>query len=151
MSDKKVSIKNKRASFEYHLVDKYVAGIQLLGTEIKSLRDSKASIVEGHCAFEGDELFVLNITIHEYSHGTYNNHDPKRKRKLLLNRRELNKIKKELEQKGFTIVPLRLFINDSGLAKLEIAVAQGKKLYDKREDLKLKDTKRQMDRLGKVR
>ncbi len=144
-----VVIKNKRARFEYHLMDTYVAGIQLGGTEIKSIRASKASILEAFCVIENDEVFIRNMHIAEYSNASFYQHKPKADRKLLLNRREITKLKKGLETKGFTIVPLRLFINEKGLAKLEIALAQGKKLFDKRQSLKEKDDKRAMDRVKK--
>ena len=143
-----VKIKNKKASFEYFLLDKYIAGLVLTGTEIKSLRAGKASINEAYCTFEGDELFVRNMHIAEYKYGTYNNHEPKRDRKLLLTRRELNKLQSKLNEKGLTLIPTFLFINDRGLAKIEIALAKGKKLYDKRETLKQKDTKRDLERSG---
>ncbi len=143
-----VKIKNKKASFEYFLLDKYIAGLVLTGTEIKSLRGGKASINEAYCTFEADELFVRNMHIAEYKYGTYNNHDPKRDRKLLLTRRELNKLQSKLNEKGLTLIPTFLFINDRGLAKMEIALAKGKKLYDKRETLKQKDTNRDMERSG---
>ncbi|MFW6352014.1 MAG: SsrA-binding protein SmpB [Bacteroidota bacterium] len=143
-----VKIKNKKASFEYFLLDKYIAGLVLTGTEIKSLRGGKASINEAYCTFEGDELFVRNMHIAEYKYGTYNNHEPKRDRKLLLTRRELNKLQSKLNEKGLTLIPTFLFINNRGLAKIEIALAKGKKLYDKRETLKQKDTKRDMERSG---
>lgn len=146
-----VNIKNKKASFEYHLVDKYVAGIQLTGTEIKSVRASKASIGEAYCTFIDGELFIKNMHITEYSHGGYVNHDPTRIRKLLLSRKELDKLERKIKVKGFTIVPTRLFIGKSGYAKLEIALAEGKKLHDKRESLKEKDDKRSMDRMMKNR
>lgn len=147
--NKIINIKNKRASFEYEFLDKYVAGIQLTGTEIKSIRESKLNLSDGYCVFINNELWVKNIHISEYKEGSYNNHIPKRDRKLLLNRTELRKIQNETKDKGITIIPTRLFINDKGLAKLEIAVAKGKKLYDKREDIKEKDAKRQMERVGK--
>ena len=148
MSDN-INIKNRKASFEYHLIDKFVAGLQLLGTEIKSIRESKASIAEGYCSFIGRELFVINMHIAEYSHGGFVNHEPKRRRKLLLSRQELDKLHKKIKMKGFTIVPTRLFIGKNGYAKLEIALAEGKKLYDKRESLKQADDKRSMDRTMK--
>ncbi|PCJ82767.1 MAG: SsrA-binding protein [Flavobacteriales bacterium] len=141
-----INIRNKRASYEYQLLDKYVAGIQLTGTEIKSIRNSKASITEAYCLFIKSELWVRNMHIEEYSHGTHYNHEPKRERKLLLNRSELKKLHRNIKQKGLTIVPLRLFINEKGFAKLEISMVQGKKLYDKRENIKQKDAKREMDR-----
>lgn len=144
-----VNIRNKKAKFEYAIVETYVCGIALKGTEIKSIRQSKASIMEGYCGFDGDELYVRNIHITEYEKASFVNHEPTRPRKLLLNRSELDKIHKQVKVKGVTIVPLRLFINDKGLAKLEIGVATGKKLVDKREDLKAKDAKRDMDRAMK--
>lgn len=142
----KINIKNKRASFEYAFIDKYVAGIELTGTEIKSIRNSKASIVEAYGVVVNGEVFIRNMYIQEYENGTHYNHQPKRDRKLLLNRTEINKIEKKVKTKGLTLVPIRLFINEKGKAKLEIAVAQGKKIHDKREDLKAKDAKREMDR-----
>ncbi|HOT88583.1 MAG TPA: SsrA-binding protein SmpB [Bacteroidales bacterium] len=141
-----VKIKNKKASFEYFLLEKFIAGIQLTGTEIKSIRDSKASISEAYCLFISEELFIRNMHISEYTYGTYNNHDPKRDRKLLLSKRELRKLKTNLDQQGTTIVPTFLFINEKGLAKIEIALAKGKKLYDKRETIKGRDIQREMDR-----
>jgi SsrA-binding protein len=146
--DQKVKIKNKKAAFEFFLVEKYIAGIELSGTEIKSIRTGKVSLAESYCTFRGDELFVVNMHIAEYQYGTYNNHDPKRDRKLLLNRRELKKLAIKTKERGFTIIPTFLFINDRGLAKLEIAVAKGKKLYDKRETIKIKDNQRDMERSG---
>jgi len=142
----KVQIKNRRASFEYFIIEELTAGIVLTGTEIKSVRDGKASINEAYCVFKDNELFVINMHITEYSYGTYLNHLPKRERKLLLNRRELKKWLGKVKEKGFTIVPTMLHINDKGLAKLNIALARGKHSYDKRETLKEKDIKREMDR-----
>jgi SsrA-binding protein len=144
--ESKIKIKNKKASFEYHLVERFVAGIQLQGTEIKSIRTGQVSLVESYCTFKGNELFVVNLHIAEYKFGTYNNHEPKRDRKLLLNAKELKKISTKVKERGFTIIPTVLFINDRGLAKLEIALARGKKLYDKRESIKTKDTRRDMER-----
>lgn len=145
-----VNIKNKKAKFEYEILDKYTAGIVLSGTEIKSIRDSKASIAESFCEFnEQGELFVINMTIQEYVYGNYYNHAPKAERKLLLNKRELKKLEKEVRNVGLTIVPLRLFINEKGYAKLEIALAKGKKLYDKRDTIKDRDNKRNLDRIKK--
>lgn len=141
-----VEIKNKKANFQYFLGDEFIAGIQLTGTEIKSIRNNKASIVEAYCRFQKDELMVFNMYIAEYENGGYTNHEPRRPRKLLLNRSELNKLKKEMKNVGQTIVPILLFISDSGYAKLKIAVAKGKKMHDKRDDLKQKDLKRQIDR-----
>jgi SsrA-binding protein len=147
---KKVNIKNKRARFEYELLDEYTAGIVLTGTEIKSLRNSKASIAESFCEFnESGELFTVNMNIDEYTFGSRFNHRPKAQRKLLLNKKELKKLYKEVKNSGLTIVPLRLFINDKGFAKLRIALAKGKKLYDKRETIKDRDNKRTLDRVKK--
>lgn len=142
----KINIKNKRASFEYTFIDKYTAGIELTGTEIKSIRNAKASIVEAYGVVVNGEVFIRNMYIQEYENGTHYNHQPKRDRKLLLNKSEIKKIERKVKTKGLTLVPIRLFINEKGLAKLEIAVAQGKKIHDKREDLKAKDAKREMDR-----
>jgi len=145
-----VNIKNKRARFEYELMDKYTAGIVLSGTEIKSIRLSKASIAESFCEFnEQGELFIINMQIDEYSHGSHYNHKPKAERKLLLNKQELKKLQKEVNTSGNTIIPLNLFLNDRGLAKLNIALAKGKKLYDKRETIKDRDNKRELDRIKK--
>lgn len=144
-----IKIKNKRASWEYHLIDKIVAGIVLTGTEIKSIRNGKASLADSYCYFEGHELFVRGMHIAEYSYGSYNNHLAKRDRKLLLNARELRKLHIKVKEKSMTIVPITLFINEKGLAKLEIALARGKHHYDKRDSLKEKDSKRDIDRLLK--
>jgi len=149
MTTDKINIKNKKAVFEYHLLDKYTAGIQLTGTEIKSIRANKANLADSYCAFFRDELWVNEMYIAQYAQGSYNNHEPKRGRKLLLNRQELKKLSVKVKQGGLTIVPIRLFINERGLAKLEIALAKGKKLYDKREDLKRKDAKRDIERAVK--
>ncbi|MEX2597585.1 MAG: SsrA-binding protein SmpB [Salibacteraceae bacterium] len=145
-----IYIKNRKAKFEYELLEDLVAGIMLQGTEIKSIREGQASINEAFCQFKGDELFVINMNITEYKYGTYANHEPKRERKLLLNRTELKKWQKKVNEKGLTIVPTALFINKEGLAKLKIALAQGKKIFDKRDTLKTKDTQRQLDRLKKA-
>jgi SsrA-binding protein len=142
----KVNIKNRKASFEYQFIDKYVAGIMLLGTEIKSIRNNQANISDAHCVFIKDELFVRNLHIAEYSNGGHNNHEPKRERKLLLNRQELGKMIGKVKEKGMSVIPIRLFINDKGKAKLEIALAKGKKIYDKRESIKEKDQKRDIAR-----
>ena len=148
---KKINILNKKARFLYEVLDKYTAGIVLTGTEIKSIRESKASIAESFCEFnEQGELFVINMTIEEYAYGTYYNHRPKAERKLLLNKKELKKLKKEVQNTGLTIIPLKLFINDKGYAKLNIALAKGKKLYDKRETIKDRDNKRNLDRIKKI-
>ncbi|WP_299224266.1 SsrA-binding protein SmpB [uncultured Psychroserpens sp.] len=146
-----VNIKNKKAKFEYEILDTYTAGIVLTGTEIKSIRDSRASIAESFCEFnDKGELFVINMTIQEYIYGNYYNHKPKAERKLLLNKKELKKLEKEVNIKGNAIVPLRLFINEKGLAKLEIALGKGKKLFDKRETIKDRDNKRNLDRIKKI-
>jgi len=142
----KLQIKNKKAGFEYFLIERLIAGMVLTGTEIKSLRAGKASINEAYCSFTGNELYVRNMHIAEYEYGTYNNHDPRRDRKLLLTARELRKLRSRLEEKGFTLVPVLLFINEKGFAKLEIALAKGKKLYDKRETTKKRDVEREMER-----
>ena len=142
----KINIKNRKASFEYQFIDKYVAGIMLLGTEIKSIRNNQANISDAYCVFMEEELFVKNLHIAEYSHGGKSNHEPKRARKLLLNRQELNKMIGKVKEKGMSIIPIRLFINDQGKAKLEIALAKGKKIYDKRESIKEKDLKRDIAR-----
>ncbi len=141
-----IRIKNRKAFHEFFILEKFVAGIQLTGTEIKSIRTGKVSLAEGYCAFKGKELFVVNMHIAEYKFGTHYNHEPKRDRKLLLTKRELKKLANKTREKGLTIVPIVLFINEKGLAKLEIALAKGKKLYDKRESLKTKDSKRDLDR-----
>ena len=147
---KKIDIKNKKARYQYEILDTYIAGIVLGGTEIKSIRQGKASIAESFCEFnEAGELFVINMNIEEYSHASHFNHRPKAARKLLLNKKELKKLHKEVKASGFTVVPLNLFINDRGFAKLRIALARGKKLYDKREALKERDTKRDLARIKK--
>ena len=144
-----IIIKNKRAAFDFELLSTFTAGIVLLGTEIKSIRLGKASLVDTYCIFSNDELWVKNMNISEYFYGTYNNHLPRRDRKLLLNRKELDKIRRQTKETGFTIVPIQLYLDEKGLAKLQIAVAKGKKSYDKRESLKVKEDKRQMDRVMK--
>ncbi|MCB9173381.1 MAG: SsrA-binding protein SmpB [Flavobacteriales bacterium] len=149
MVSNQVNIKNKRASFEYEFLETFTAGIQLTGTEIKSIRAGKASIIEGYCFLKDGELFIKNMYIAEYDKGTYNNHDPKRDRKLLLNRSELDKLSKKKKDVGLTIIPLKVFISKNGFAKMDIALAKGKKLHDKREDLKGKDAQREMDRAMK--
>lgn len=141
-----IRIKNKKAYYQYSLEDKYLAGIQLTGTEIKSIRTGKVSLAESYCNFIESELFVINMHIAEYEMGTHYNHQPKRDRKLLLTKRELKKLLIKVKEKGYTIIPTVLFINEKGLAKLEIALARGKKFYDKREDIKNKDIKRELDR-----
>ena len=145
-----INIKNKKARFEYELLDQYTAGIVLSGTEIKSIRLGKASISESFCEFnDREELFIINMQIDEYSHGSHYNHKPKAERKLLLNKRELRKLYKEVKSSGLTIVPLNLFLNEKGLAKLKISLAKGKKLYDKRETMKDRDNKRDLARIKK--
>jgi len=145
-TENSINIKNKKASFEYSFIDKYVAGIQLTGTEIKSVREAKSNINDAFCVFLNDELFIRNMHIAPYFNGTYNNVGEKRDRKLLLNKRELDKLQGKLKDKGLTIIPLRLFISEKGYAKLEIALAKGKKLYDKRDDIKKKDIERETSR-----
>jgi len=144
--EKSIHIKNKKAGFEYYLLERFTAGIMLTGTEIKSIRDGKANLTDSYCAILNNELYVKNLHISEYTFGNLNNHEPKRDRKLLVNKRELRKIISKSKDMGITIIPTLLFINDKGLAKLEIAIAKGKKLYDKRETLKGKDVQREMDR-----
>jgi SsrA-binding protein len=146
MANKEVNIKNKRAKFEFHLLETFTAGLQLRGTEIKSIRNNKASIIEAFCLFERGEMWIRNMSITEYENGSFYNHKPKSDRKLLLNKKEIDKIEKFLKVKGNTVVPLKLFLSEKGWAKINIALAQGKKLHDKRNDLKEKDDKREMDR-----
>ncbi len=147
---KTVNILNKKAKFQYDILDKYTAGIVLTGTEIKSIRSGKASIAESFCEFnDREELFVINMTVEEYAFGNYYNHKPKAERKLLLNRKELKKLKKEMDVKGNAIIPLRLYINEKGFAKLILGLGKGKKLYDKRETIKDRDNKRDLDRIKK--
>ncbi|MFN8714650.1 MAG: SsrA-binding protein SmpB [Bacteroidota bacterium] len=141
-----IDIRNRQASFEYAFLDKYIAGLVLTGTEIKSLRLGKANITDGFCVFENDELILRNVQINEYDKGTYNNHPPKRDRKLLLKRSELRKLLNKLKDQGLTIVPLRMYISDKGWAKIEIALAKGKKTFDKREDIKKRDIQRETAR-----
>ena len=139
-------IKNKKAGFEYLFLDTYSAGMMLSGTEVKSIREGKASLTDAYCIFIDGDLFVKNMHISEYKQGSYSNHEPKRMRKLLLNKVELRKIQSKLKVKGTTIIPVQLFFNERGFAKLEIAIARGKKTFDKRESLKEKDLRRQMQR-----
>lgn len=146
MGERNPQIKNKRASFEYHFLDEFKAGMVLTGTEIKSIRQGKANITDAYCTFDGDDLVVRNMYIAEYEKGGYANHEPKRDRKLLLQKKELRKLASKLKDQGLTIVPIELFFNEKGFAKLHIALAKGKKLYDKRSDLKEKDTKRELER-----
>lgn len=146
---KKVQIKNRKARFEYEILDKYTAGIVLQGTEIKAIREGKASIAESFCEFSNKELFVINMTIQEYSHATHFNHAPKSERKLLLNKNELKKLEKAVKNTGLTIIPLLLFTNEKGFAKLKIALCRGKKQFDKRETMKDRDNKRDLGRIRK--
>ena len=146
-----VKILNKKAKFEFILQDSYVSGIVLTGSEIKSIRNSKASIRESFCKFTDNELFIINMNIEKYDFTNDDGYNPKRPRKLLLNRLELKKLRKSVDQKGVSIIPLKLFINEKGLAKLEIYTATGKKLYDKRSTLKEKDNKRNLDRINKTK
>lgn len=142
-----VNIKNRRASFDYIVTESYTAGIVLTGTEIKSIRQSRASLVDTYCIFIGDELWVKNMHVAEYFYGSYNNHSARRDRKLLLERKELRRLQQAVKNPGFTIVPMRLFVNEKGLAKLVIALARGKHEYDKRQSIKERDDKREMDRI----
>ncbi len=146
MSVKQLNIKNKRARFEYHLLDEYSAGIQLTGTEIKSIRNGKASILEAYCVFVHGEVFIRNMHISEYENGSFYNHRPRADRKLLLNKSEIKKIERFLMIKGNTLIPLKMFLSEKGWVKVEIACAQGKKLHDKRNDMKDKDAKMELDR-----
>lgn len=140
-----IRIKNKKAEYQFFLIDRYTAGIVLTGTEIKSIRAGKASVGESFCVFINGELFIKNMYVAEYTHGTAFNHVPRRDRKLLLNKKELRKLQGKIKEKGLTIIPVVLFIDENGRAKIEIALAKGKKLYDKRESLKEKDLKRQIE------
>ena len=144
-----IEIKNRRASFEYFLISTYTAGLVLTGTEIKSIREGKVNLSDAFCTFHDNELYVSQLYIAEYILGTHYNHEPKRDRKLLLNKNELRKLLAKTKEKGFTIIPVMLYINPKGLAKLEIALAKGKKFFDKRETLKQKDSKREIDRIQK--
>lgn len=144
-----INIKNRKAKFNYEFLEKYTAGIKLAGTEIKAIREGKANIAESFCEFQDHELYVINMHVEEYSHATHFNHNPKSERKLLLQRRELRKLEKQVQNSGLTIIPIRLFINERGLAKLQIALAKGKKLYDKRETIKDRENKRRLDRIQK--
>ena len=143
---KDINIKNKRATFDYHIVEKFTAGIVLTGTEIKSIRLGKASLVDTYCYVNNGEVWVKNMNISEYFYGTYNNHESRRERKLLLTRKEIRRLDSASKDVGTTIVPIRLFINERGLAKLVIGIARGKKEYDKRESIKERDAKRQLSR-----
>lgn len=149
MKQPAINIKNKRATFDYELIDTYTAGIVLTGTEIKSIRLGKASLVDTYCYFVNNELWVKNMHIAEYFYGSYNNHTARRERKLLLTQKELDKLKRGSLDPGFTLIPVRMFINEKGLAKVVVALAKGKKQYDKRQSLKEKDDKRDMARMFK--
>lgn len=144
-----ILIKNKKAFFEYEILDTFIAGIKLAGTEIKSIRGGRANLTDSYCQYEGKELYVKNLHIAEYELGTINNHIAKRDRKLLLQRRELQRWQKKVKESGLTIIPLKLFINERGLAKLEIGLCKGKKIYDKRDSIKERDHGRDMDRMMK--
>jgi SsrA-binding protein len=146
---KKINIRNKRATFDYEILEEYIAGIVLVGTEIKSIRLGKASITDSYCYFSDGELWVRGMNVAEYSWVTCNNHIPKRDRKLLLNRKELTKLQRALQDKGLTVVGLRLFLSEKGYAKIVIGLARGRKAYDKREYLKENDAKREMDKAMK--
>jgi SsrA-binding protein len=145
---KHVNIVNRRASFEYQFLDKYTAGIMLMGTEIKSIREGKVNMQDGYGVLHNGELYLHNVHISTYTEGTHYNHEPMRVRKLLVNKSELKRLEKGVQEQGVTIIPIRVFISDRGFAKVEIALARGKKLHDKREDIKAKDVKREMDRSG---
>lgn len=140
---KNIDVTNKKASFEYFFIDKYTAGMVLTGTEIKSVRQNKFNMSDAYCYFQGNELFVKNLNISKYEQGTYLNHEPLRDRKLLLTKKELRKLSNKLTDKGLTIVPTRMFINENGYLKMEIALAKGKKLYDKRDSIKERDVSRE--------
>lgn len=146
---KQINIQNRKAQYEYFFVERYEAGIVLLGTEIKSIRDGNANIKEAYCFMKNGELFIRNMHITEYKHGTVNNHDPIRVRKLLLTKRELQKLNKKTKEKGFTIVPTRIFMSERGFAKVEVALARGKKSYDKRQTIKDRENKRELNRIQK--
>jgi len=141
-----MEIRNRSAYFEYYVDDKYTAGLALLGTEVKSLRAGRANFNDSYCLFQKGELWIRSLHISEYSHGTVNNHDPVRERKLLLNKRELKKLESRIKEKGYTLIPLRIFFSENNLAKMEIGLAKGKKLHDKRETIKQRDTEREMKR-----
>ena len=139
-------VRNKRATFDYEVLDTYTAGLVLAGTEVKSLREGKAGLTDTYCLFDKGELWVKNAYIAEYFYGTYNNHNSHRDRKLLLSRRELRNLENDSKETGLTIVPLKIFFNEKGIAKMEIALCRGKKQYDKRESIKEKDSRRELDR-----
>ncbi len=142
-----INVRNKQATFNYELIDKFIAGIVLRGTEIKSIREGKVNLTDGYCYFSRGEIFVKGISITPYAQGTHYNHEAGRERKLLMKRAELNKLEAKVEEKGLALIPVRLFINDSGLAKLEIGLGRGKKTHDKRESIKERDVKRELNRI----
>ncbi|UII26613.1 SsrA-binding protein SmpB [Fulvivirga maritima] len=142
-----INIKNRKARYEYEFIDTYIAGMALKGTEIKSIREGKVNLMDGYCYFSKGELFVKGIHITPYAQGSFYNHETNRDRKLLLKKKELDKIETKINEKGLTLIPSRLFINDRGLAKLEVALAKGKKLHDKRNSIKEKDTKRELEKI----
>ena len=142
-----INIRNRQATFQYELLDKFIAGIALRGTEIKSIREGKVNLQDGYCYFSNGEIFAKGINITPYAHGTHYNHEAARERKLLMKKSELSKLESKVEEKGLALIPLRIFINDRGLAKLEIALARGKKTHDKREGIKERDIKRELSRI----
>lgn len=142
-----INIRNRQASFNYELLDKYVAGMVLKGTEIKSIKEGKVNLQDGYCYLNNEELFVKGINITPYAQGTHYNHEPARERKLLLKKSEIRKLESKMTEKGLTLVPTRLFVNERGLAKLEIALARGKKQFDKRQSIKERDVKRELSKL----
>jgi SsrA-binding protein len=144
MLTQKIIIKNKKAGFEYHLLTKYSAGIMLTGTEVKSIREGKATLSDAFCILTNGELWIKNMHVSEYKQGSYNNHEPKRMRKLLVQKSELRKIQSKLREKGLTIIPIQLYFNERGYAKIDISIARGKKLFDKREDMKTKAARREL-------
>lgn len=148
---KKVEVVNRRASHEFFLTDRYEAGIMLRGTEIKSIRTGNVNLTDAFCTFEDGEIYVRSLFISEYANGTYSNHEPRRTRKLLLRKKELKKLERKVKERGFTIVPYRLYLSERGFIKLEIALAEGKKTFDKRETIKAKDNKRELDRIKKIK
>ena len=149
MKSQQVNIKNKKAHFNYEIGDTYTAGMVLTGTEIKSIRDGKASLTDSYCVIDNGEVWVKQMHVSEYFYGSYNNHSVKRDRKLLLNKKEIAKLRKDTADKGFTIVPMRIFINEKGYAKIVIGIGRGKKQYDKRQSIKEREDKRNLDRMFK--
>ncbi|MBB6005323.1 MULTISPECIES: SsrA-binding protein SmpB [Arcicella] len=144
--EKNIEIKNRRASFEYFFIEKFSAGVMLMGTEIKSIRQGKVNLTDAYCLFLNEELYIRQMNISKYNEGTHYNHEPLRDRKLLLTKKEIKKLQNKLKDQGLTIVPTRMYISDRGFAKIDIALAKGKKLYDKRDSIKEKDVKRSMER-----